>query len=52
MKRKQFTSAQKVQYWTQKLEEVRQAKEVFEYFEKSIAARLRKAQSADKQAAA
>ena len=52
MKMKLFTPAQKVQYWTKKLEEVRQAKEVFKYFEKAIAARLRKAQSAEKQVAA
>jgi hypothetical protein len=48
MSQGQFTPAQKVQYWTGKLDEVKQAKALLEYMEKQFKQRLKAAQAAPK----
>lgn len=51
MNQKQFTPAEKVRYWAGKLEEIKKAKALLEYFEKQTQQRLKAAQAATNQAA-
>lgn len=51
MNQKQFTPAEKIQYWANKLEEIKKARALLDYFEKQIRQRAKVAQAAFTQTA-